>query len=276
MSVTRRTWTDNSTPTSNDGTPINNAELQRIYDDMDARWSVTTVTATGTQNNLFSSSQPDLVIFNNASDLTVTGITAPSSPAKPGKPMRFVCVGAGNVFFAHENAGSTAANRLHNIITSGNTPCAGGSGGGMFVYDDSASRWRLILHEQGAPIAWTPSVKFGGGNTGQTYSLQDGLYLVQGRRVHVVGRVTFSAKGSSTGNATFEGLPFSATATQAALPVGFYQNFASMGNSAFMATVASGTNAAMYTGGAASVTQLTEANFTNTSSFIFGGSYLTT
>ena len=46
MSVVRRTWTD-STGSPSSGTIIDNAELQRIYDDVDARWTVQTITTTG-------------------------------------------------------------------------------------------------------------------------------------------------------------------------------------------------------------------------------------
>ncbi len=219
MSITRRSWSDDTGP-GTDGSILNNVELQAIYDTLDARWSVATIVDTGTQNNL-SISEADFVIFNNASDLTITGLVAPASPTKPGKPVRFICIGAGNVFFAHENAGSTAANRLNNIATSINTPFAGGSGRGMVTYDSVASRWRLIVHEQGAAIAYTPTW----GNSGTANTLGNGTvtgsYIVRGRQVFIRVSFTFGSTSSAgSGTYTFT-TPFTANASSGVLGAGY-------------------------------------------------------
>lgn len=109
-----------------------------------------TSTATGTQND-FAFSNADLIRMNNASDVTITGLAA----GKPGQRVTIVSIGAGNVYLAHQNAGSTAANRLINNVTSADTPLAAGKGTATFVYDDTTDRWRLVAHEQGAAIAYT-------------------------------------------------------------------------------------------------------------------------
>lgn len=55
---------------------------------------------------------------------------------------------------------------------------------------------------------FTPAVTFGGGSTGVTYTNQVGRYTQIGNRVAFSLRMTLSAKGSSTGTAHIEGLPF--------------------------------------------------------------------
>src|SRR5438094_9666164 len=101
MSLTRRTWTDDD-GTGTIGTVLANAELQRLYDDIDARWSRVSISSTGSQNNL-NISEADFVLLTNASDLTITGLVAPTTPAKPGKLPVFKSLGAGNVYFKDHN-----------------------------------------------------------------------------------------------------------------------------------------------------------------------------
>lgn len=63
---------------------------------------------------------------------------------------------------------------------------------------------------QTGPSSWTPSVQFGGGATGITYTTQVGRYVRIGDLVIAVGYCVLSSKGSSTGAATFAGLPVNA------------------------------------------------------------------
>ncbi len=55
---------------------------------------------------------------------------------------------------------------------------------------------------------WTPGISFGGGTTGITYVSQQGSYTKIGNRVFCSCRVELSSKGSSTGQASITGLPF--------------------------------------------------------------------
>lgn len=107
-------------------------------------------TTTGNIDNL-NFSGADLIRMNNASSATIRGLVAGS----PGQRVTIVSIGAGDVFLAHQNTNSTAANRLINHATSGNTPLAAGSGVATYQYDDTTDRWRLIAHEQGAWITTT-------------------------------------------------------------------------------------------------------------------------
>ena len=55
---------------------------------------------------------------------------------------------------------------------------------------------------------WTPVIKFNGGTTGQSYSVQDGRYTKVGNVVHIQANINVTDKGTSTGNITMGGLPW--------------------------------------------------------------------
>ena len=67
----------------------------------------------------------------------------------------------------------------------------------------------LADYEEGT---WTPALAFGGGTTGITYSTgifaNTGYYTKVGKVVTLVGGLTLTNKGSSTGAVTITGLPF--------------------------------------------------------------------
>lgn len=131
----------------------------------------TTITTTGNIDNL-ALSGADVLRVNNATLATIRGIVAPAA----GDPERvtIVSVGAGQVNLAHQNAGSTAANRLINFATVGDTPLAAGTGVAVIEYDATTQRWRLVQHEQGAWI--TPAFAAGDytGSGAQTVTLTSG------------------------------------------------------------------------------------------------------
>jgi len=59
----------------------------------------------------------------------------------------------------------------------------------------------------------TPVLTFGGGSTGITYSIQTGLFTRIGRQVFFSIDLQLSSKGSSTGNASITGLPYTESTT---------------------------------------------------------------
>jgi hypothetical protein len=108
---------------------------------------------------------------------------------------------------------TAAAQRAALGLDTGNTPdftgiTLGGGAEALSAYDEG-----FVTN------AWTPVVTFGGASVGQTYSLQRGIYLKIGKICFIVGNVTFTAKGSSTGQARITGLPFTA-ANISGVPVG--------------------------------------------------------
>jgi hypothetical protein len=111
--------------------------------------SEATTTATGTQDD-GSFSGASVLRCNNATDLTITGFVA----GVAGQTLTVVSVGAGNVYLAHQT-GSSSSNRLINYLATGNTPLCAGKGSATYQYDATTQRWRLVGHDQGAPLSQT-------------------------------------------------------------------------------------------------------------------------
>lgn len=55
---------------------------------------------------------------------------------------------------------------------------------------------------------WTPVLAFGGASVGITYTTQVGRYVKISNMVHAMGRIIISSNGTSLGDATISGLPF--------------------------------------------------------------------
>ena len=131
-----------------------NSQLAAYYTDL-AKWTQVTITATGTQNNYapgFTANQPLMVICNNASLLTITGVAGGAA----GQLLLFVGSNS-QVDFAHNSGSSSAGNKFTNIATSGNTSI---TNKGHALYQYGASGWLLVSHDQGSWI--TPT--FAAGN----------------------------------------------------------------------------------------------------------------
>lgn len=123
---------------------------------------------------------------------------------------------------------------------------------------------------------FTPTITFGGGSTGLTYSTQYGRYTKIGDIIHFHIVVRLTAKGTSTGDVALNGLPFTAsnTADSAAISATFVNNMAATVTGQTIATVAQGSsviNISQTVSGASS--SLNETHFTNSSVFRITGFY---
>ena len=77
---------------------------------------------------------------------------------------------------------------------------------GIYLGVTSATASNLLDdYEEGT---FTPALNFGGGTTGIAYTQQYGSYTKIGNVVHIKMRIKLSSKGSSTGDATITGFPF--------------------------------------------------------------------
>jgi len=126
----------------------------------------------------------------------------------------------------------------------------------------------------------TPILQFGGASTGITYTLQTGQYTNIGDCCHFVVNIGLSNKGSATGDATIDVLPFvpvsgkvittmvyatnltSATASQ------YYGNISSLNPSQIALLQVVNSTGVQST--------LTDANFANNTTLIVQGFYFTT
>lgn len=109
-----------------------------------------TITLTGNQNDVAVPANCRMLRCNNATLLTITGIAA----GTPGQFLAIHAVGVAHVALTPQAAGtaSAAANRLINTVTIGVTMLAAGTGVALYQYDGTLTRWKLVHHEQGAPI----------------------------------------------------------------------------------------------------------------------------
>jgi hypothetical protein len=138
-----------------------------------------TTTATGSQNDLAlgTTSQRVIVRCNNATALTITGIAG-------GFAARTVIlenVGASTVKVAHQDSGSSAANRAISASTQGQI--IGPNGRIELIYDATTERWRIASVEPGAPIDFTPTWTGSGGNPSIGNGTLTGKYQQRGKVV---------------------------------------------------------------------------------------------
>lgn len=194
MVMPRTAWADDS-GSGSDGTILNNAEKTALYDQIDARWSEVGISSTGAINNL-SITEGDVARFDNATIAILSGIVAPASPPKPGKRLYLYSAAAGDVEILNESGLSTAANRF---ITGFNGPIrlAAGIGRAVAIYDDLTNdRWRIIHHEQGQAIGYTPIWTASGVAPALGNGTLAGAYYVRGKQVSV--HITFTAGSTTT------------------------------------------------------------------------------
>ena len=138
-------------------------------------------------------------------------------------------------------------------------------------------------YEEGS---WTPVISFGGGSTGITYTARDGEYTKIGRQVTLTFMVELSDKGSSTGDATVTGLPFtvpdliSNTVIESSGSAGYWNNIDP--DLMFMAftceTVGGGQLSMRFqpeTGASDAVDSLSNSQFTDTTNFRGSITYFT-
>lgn len=135
----------------------------------------------------------------------------------------------------------------------------------------SANANTLDDYEEGS---WTPDLQFGDAKVDITYNNQVGWYTKIGRLVSVSAHVSLTSKGSSVGNATIEGLPFTASAGKHSTLSGrmvtitfanVFQGYAAGGTTSIKLEEL--TEAGVRT-------EINNTNFADTSSVIFSATYI--
>jgi len=191
--ITRTSFSTGDIPTASQW----NTQFDTIYNEFNGNISL---------SNL-DTSFSNTIAFNNGAE-TISGNWTFSASADFTAPV---------LFSASANFGSNDISAVGSItavsgnFTGGNISLINLTGGQIaFPATQSASSGANTLddYEEGTI---TPTITFGGGNTGLTYSYQVGRYTKIGDTVHYTIHVTLTAKGSSTGELRIGGLPFSAT-----------------------------------------------------------------
>lgn len=181
------------------------------------------------------------------------------------------------------SADMSADNATHMFWGSGPTESAGTAltkllsvsrnGGVSFGTDTCNDDNTLNDYEEGT---WTATLAFGGNSVGLTYSVRTGYYTKVGRIVTATLYVLLTDKGSSTGNITLSGLPYTALGSNAYAAASLHLNLVSF--SGFpQAYVITGSTFAYFgqTADSGTFTQLTNSNISNTTGIIFTVTYQT-
>jgi len=143
----------------------------------------------------------------------------------------------------------------------------------------NGTNWILLTNPSYTTGTFTPELRFGGTFNG-TYSVDNGIYTKIGRTVFFSLQIVLSSKGSTSGNAMIQGLPFTTAATYEYTFSPFYSQAAlvSDGNDNWVHLPAGDTALYLYfaslTAGGA-VVHATDANFQNSTGIIVTGHYET-
>jgi hypothetical protein len=129
----------------------------------------------------------------------------------------------------------------------------------------SADANTLDDYEEGT---WTPSITFAGSSTGITYVAQVGKYTKIGNIVFAGFHFELSSKGSATGQARINGLPFTSSSSEASRmgsSAGYYGNFSSTVTTVLLMAETNQTFATLRYAGAGAALDMTSTLFNNNS-----------
>jgi hypothetical protein len=123
--------------------------------------------------------------------------------------------------------------------------------------------------------SWTPIIYFGSGSVGVTYQLQTGKYTITNGIVHFYGEFFLTSKGTSTGNASIQGLPFPLGQTNVySISVTYQANMISVTNQ-IQGNIYAQSSISLTQISSGALAALTNANFSNISIIYFSGWYST-
>jgi hypothetical protein len=217
-----------------------------VLDPIDAALAtVQTTTSTGTVNNFALTAACTFLRCNNATLLTLTGLTAGTD----GQRLTIRSVGAGQVDLADQAAGSTAANRIVNGVT-GTISLAPGSGRVTLEYDATTARWIVVTHTQGAWIAVAYASGNFTANGAMTWTVDAGdqvtyTYCLHGRTLIVAVQVNSTTVGGTLNNNLLVAIPGGFTAARTITNPAYMQQAGSNVNG-FVEVSAAGTTIALW------------------------------
>jgi len=121
---------------------------------------------------------------------------------------------------------------------------------------------------------WTPGLEFGGANTDLVIAASSGTVTRDGNQAHFHGSIALSAKGIATGAARITGLKYTGadlSGDNMAVTIGRYSGMAGLTGALAAQVVDNANEIALQQQGATSTTDLTHANFTDTTVITFSG-----
>lgn len=193
-----------------DGTLIDAVPVQSNFD-----WIVAQVNANAAAGNIINAASIKTFVPSGSVGGTANAITLAPIPtiaayaAGTGFTFPALSSNTGAVTVAVNGLSPRALKYADGTSLTGSEVLAGG------VYDiqDNGSYYVLMNSAQGSNIiSWSPTLTFGGGNTGITYGTQTGTAIKIGRIVYASFDIILTSKGSSTGQAVISGLPFPSNA----------------------------------------------------------------
>lgn len=164
---------------------------------------------------------------------------------------------------AFTGANSFATNPLNLLVGQVKFPAAQNASADANTLDD---------YEEGL---WTPTLEFGGNNSGITYSVRTGNYTKVGNLVRVYGEIRLTSKGANVGAASVAGFPFSSADSGSPVYVGHMTSFSATTTLIFGFVSSGGTTFVMEVLSGGSAAAVDNTNFTNTSVLIFSATYRT-
>ena len=210
-------------------------------------------------------------INNSASSMTVDNITIDGNTISSTDTN-------GNIVLAPDGSGTVSVTTAP-IVPSGDRADSLGSATNSWdnayvdglTFDDGTNVMANYSNS-----TFTPTLSFGGGTTGITYSTQTGNYFRIGDVIFIQLRINLTSKGSSTGVAAIGGLPFT-SATDGAVQIfaaeGFDLNHTTGGLQFYGLVSQTSTSMEIRDCGSSVDAQLTDGEFQDTSRWSVTGYY---
>jgi hypothetical protein len=219
---------------------------------------------TGAAYTVVTADQGQLVTFAAGSGVPTVAVTIPAASSAGFSPFGVVLCNYGN---GAGNLGTVVITPTSGLINNG-ASLALTFGDCIYAVSDGTN-WQLALFTNilQASIVWTPTLTFGGGSTGITYSSRSGVWYRHGPLVHISFNFVLTSKGSSTGTAAVQPIPWASLSSAGTGVCGVYYQNMFTGISNVAAFISAGTNAVTFYNANNPITMgvFQDTGFTNTS-----------